>query len=45
MYKCINCRKDVKIGTKSIIKMQCPYCGYRIIEKQRPKIIKKLKVY
>ncbi len=42
MYKCINCGKEVKM--KSTTKVQCPSCGYRIIEKTRPKISKKLKV-
>ena len=41
MYKCISCGKEVK--TKTLAKVQCLYCGYRIIEKTRPKIVKKLK--
>ncbi len=45
MYKCISCGKEImKTKMKTIKKIQCTYCGYRIIEKSRPKIIKKLKV-
>ena len=42
MYKCISCGKEVKV--KTLDKVQCPYCGYRIIEKTRPRIVKNLKV-
>ncbi len=44
MYKCISCRRELKIKFKSVKKIQCPYCGYRIIEKTRPGIVKKLGV-
>lgn len=43
MYRCMSCRRDVKIDLKAAKKIQCPYCGYRIIEKSRPKIVKGLK--
>ena len=44
MYRCISCRREVKVDLKTSPKVQCPYCGYRIIEKLRPKIAKTLKV-
>lgn len=44
MYKCISCGKEVKITLKDAKKVQCPYCGYRIIEKTRSNIVKRLKV-
>lgn len=43
MYRCISCRREVKVEPKTTPKIQCPYCGYRIIEKMRPKIVKKLR--
>lgn len=43
MYKCVNCGRDVKVELNTATKVQCTYCGYRIIEKKRPKITKTLK--
>jgi DNA-directed RNA polymerase subunit RPC12/RpoP len=42
MYKCINCGKEVKIELKTAKKIICPYCGYRILRKARPRVIKKV---
>lgn len=42
MYKCLNCGKEVKIELKSAKKIICPYCGFRIIEKVRPGVGKKV---
>ncbi|MCK4634861.1 MAG: DNA-directed RNA polymerase subunit P [Candidatus Aenigmarchaeota archaeon] len=41
MYKCMNCEKSV---TQEDLKkrIRCPFCGYRIIVKNRPEIIKKV---
>lgn len=44
MYSCLRCRKDVKIDLNKAKWVQCPYCGYRIIEKARPKVVKNIKV-
>ncbi|MFB6076288.1 MAG: DNA-directed RNA polymerase subunit P [Candidatus Aenigmatarchaeota archaeon] len=43
MYKCLKCGKDV--DDEDIAKrIRCPYCGYRILKKKRPKgTIKKVK--
>jgi DNA-directed RNA polymerase subunit RPC12/RpoP len=43
MYKCLNCGKDVDIDLDKSKKIQCPYCGYRILEKKRPPVIKRVK--
>jgi DNA-directed RNA polymerase subunit RPC12/RpoP len=42
MYKCLNCGKEVKIELKSAKKIICPYCGFRIIEKSRPAVGKRV---
>jgi DNA-directed RNA polymerase subunit RPC12/RpoP len=42
MYKCLNCGKDVKIELRTAKKIICPYCGYRILSKTRPKVVKKV---
>ena len=44
MYKCMDCGKDVKLDLRTAKKIICPYCGYRIIRKPRPEVIKKVKV-
>jgi len=39
MYKCIKCGKLIpKIEEKVI----CPYCGYRILIKVRPEVVKRV---
>ncbi len=42
MYKCIDCGKEVKIELRTAKKVQCPYCGYRILRKVRPPIPRKV---
>ncbi len=43
MYKCLNCGRE--IDPESIEKkIRCPYCGYRIVIKVRPKTVKKVVV-
>jgi DNA-directed RNA polymerase subunit RPC12/RpoP len=42
VYKCFECQKE--IDAKSIERrIICPYCGSRIIAKERPPVIKKVK--
>ena len=42
MYKCQNCNKLIEIEISSDKKIQCPYCGFRIIKKIRPPVTKKV---
>ncbi|MCD6226440.1 MAG: DNA-directed RNA polymerase subunit P [Candidatus Aenigmarchaeota archaeon] len=38
-FKCLKCGKIIE---KFERKIRCPYCGYRIFVKQRPKIVKRV---
>ncbi|MCD6248089.1 MAG: DNA-directed RNA polymerase subunit P [Hadesarchaea archaeon] len=40
MYRCGNCKRNLK---KVESRAKCPYCGYRILYKVRPKIVKTVK--
>jgi len=43
-YECISCRS--KISTNVLLlspEIKCPNCGYRVLRKVRPPIVKKLK--
>ena len=42
MYKCVECGKDVDADLRKAKKIICPYCGYRIIRKPRPLVIRKV---
>lgn len=42
MYKCLNCGRMVDIDLSTAKKVFCGSCGYRILEKERPKIVKKV---
>ena len=35
MFKCIYCGKETDIDIKATKKIQCPYCGYRVLKKTR----------
>jgi DNA-directed RNA polymerase subunit P len=39
MYKCVKCKKVV---SKLEDKIRCPYCGFRIFVKLRPKVVKRV---
>jgi len=42
MYKCLKCGE--KIDLKQIReKIRCPYCGYRVIVKERPETVIRVK--
>ena len=41
MYRCSQCGKDVELGSNDPVR--CPYCGFKIIFKTRPNIVKKVK--
>lgn len=42
VYKCLNCSKQVKSDLEKAKKIICPFCGYRVLEKTRPKVMKKV---
>ncbi len=39
-YKCLKCRKVIE---KIEDKVRCPFCGYRIFVKERPRTIKRVR--
>jgi DNA-directed RNA polymerase subunit P len=43
-YACGKCGKTVSLqGLESLPGVKCPYCGYRVLYKIRPPIVKKVK--
>jgi DNA-directed RNA polymerase subunit RPC12/RpoP len=42
MYKCLGCGRAVDIDLSKATKIICPLCGYRILEKDRPEIARKI---
>jgi len=41
MYKCLKCEKEIDLDQVKE-KIRCPFCGYRIIMKKRPKTVTKV---
>ncbi|MFH1978138.1 MAG: DNA-directed RNA polymerase subunit P [Candidatus Aenigmatarchaeota archaeon] len=41
MFKCLHCGKTIE--TSSSQKIQCTYCGYRVLLRTRQPVIKKVK--
>ena len=42
MYKCMNCGKETT-EEEMRKRIRCPFCGYRILVKNRTEVIKKVK--
>ncbi len=42
VYKCLSCGRQVDIELKKAKKIMCPYCGYRILKKNRPSVVKRV---
>jgi DNA-directed RNA polymerase subunit RPC12/RpoP len=42
MYKCLGCGRKINLELTTAAKIICPSCGYRILEKERPKTAKKV---
>ncbi len=42
MYKCLSCGRIIKTDLSTATKIICPSCGYRIINKERPKLVRKI---
>lgn len=38
-WKCLACGKRVE----NVKIVKCPYCGYRVLSKERPLVVKKVK--
>jgi len=41
-YVCINCGKEAELDLNTAKKIQCPFCGHRILKKPRPTIPKRV---
>jgi DNA-directed RNA polymerase subunit P len=41
MYRCGNCKKSVKLKPEE--PSRCPFCGHKILFKERPKVVKRVK--
>lgn len=39
VWKCFSCGKKVE----DIEVVKCPFCGYRILKKERPPVVRKVK--
>ena len=42
MYKCLECGREVEVDLGSTKKIICPFCGYRIVRKDRPTVVKRV---
>jgi DNA-directed RNA polymerase subunit P len=42
MYRCMKCGKDVKVEPKEK-RIRCPFCGYKVLIKQRSGVAKTIK--
>jgi DNA-directed RNA polymerase subunit RPC12/RpoP len=43
-YECIKCGKRVTYGElTSMLELKCPNCGYRVLKKTRPPLVKHVK--
>lgn len=43
MFKCLGCGRKIDIELATATKIICPSCGYRILEKERPKVVSKVR--
>jgi DNA-directed RNA polymerase subunit P len=43
MYKCLECGREVEVELRTAKKIICPFCGYRIIRKDRPVVVKRVR--
>ncbi|MBD3230603.1 MAG: DNA-directed RNA polymerase subunit P [Candidatus Lokiarchaeota archaeon] len=44
MYECGRCKKEITLSEMgSLPGIKCSYCGYRILYKVRPPVVKKIK--
>jgi DNA-directed RNA polymerase subunit P len=44
MYECISCGKHLTAEEIAMTpEIKCPFCGYRVLRKARPPIVKRIK--
>ena len=44
VYECVQCGMKISLEQLSITpEIKCPNCGYRVVKKLRPPIVKKIK--
>jgi DNA-directed RNA polymerase subunit RPC12/RpoP len=43
MYICVNCGKRIDLNLNTAKKIQCSYCGHRVLRKARPVVAKTVK--
>ncbi|HIH43742.1 MAG TPA: DNA-directed RNA polymerase subunit P [Candidatus Methanoperedenaceae archaeon] len=41
-YKCARCKRTVEVDYE-LQGIRCPYCGHRILIKDRPTVVKRIK--
>jgi DNA-directed RNA polymerase subunit P len=41
-YKCANCKRQINIDDE-YFGIRCPYCGHRVLLKDRPPTVKRIK--
>lgn len=39
-YKCVRCGKEIKDLPEGSVR--CPYCSFRVVEKQRAEVVKEV---
>jgi len=44
MYECISCGKQLTADQLAMTpEIKCPFCGYRVLRKARPPVVKRIK--
>jgi len=44
IYECVNCGAKITSEQVSLTpEIKCPYCGYRVLRKIRPPVVKRVK--
>jgi len=40
VFICLKCKRMIDPSTSEMRRIRCPFCGYKILAKARPKVIK-----
>lgn len=43
MFKCLNCGKEIDVDLEKDKKIICAFCGYRVLRKERPQVIRRVR--